>query len=478
MSIFSRKFVPDNSIDENISSTESDLNYIREKLNQVSSSREYSDFFKAHPLGEIWKSNLIYLNEVIFNSKTSSECLSYAFKHHCYSYFAQMHSTSMNKFIEWTLNWLKKQSFSIESWPENLKEAEIFPEEATINLNGRRLSSDFVRWQTYLLEINKFIKISSSSKYLEIGSGYGGMARAFKLANPNAKLTLVDIPQSTCFSYLFLKKSFPDCSVEIASSEADVKNSNADILLVPSPFAKYLEGKEFDLLLNSQSFGEMDNKTVLYWADLIQNKLSVKNTFLHNRILNDVLRNGSGREFENLGSVFFDSEWQIKQWEYDPEFGRCPFIYGLAPRSCMIIASRNKDAKLSDNEKIAKSWDLIKDIIYQDWAFMYYDRNIPQVPICGSNIIDGSMEGNLFRLWESIRLYPNKYNITLMLKYLELIRSGLKNIFFEEEFYYLKLLESKNIASNKSCTIDVQPFDSFLKNYKPPFNFRTQSLNV
>jgi len=52
---------------------------------------------------------------------------------------------------------------------------------------------------------------------------------------------------------------------------------------------------------------------------------------------------------------------------------------------------------------------------------------------------DLTMKGTLFALWESIRLDANPVNVSLMLKYLNILTRGKP---FEEMFYYQDLLDS------------------------------------
>ncbi len=77
---------------------------------------------------------------------------------------------------------------------------------------------------------------------LELGSGYGGMARVLSTYKPDAKFTLIDLPESLFFAYIYLKVHFPEKRVVYVSSEDEIFDNvkTADFLLVPSVLAESL----------------------------------------------------------------------------------------------------------------------------------------------------------------------------------------------------------------------------------------------
>ena len=81
---------------------------------------------------------------------------------------------------------------------------------------------------------------------------------------------------------------------------------------------------------------------------------------------------------------------------------------------------------------------MLQDVLDEDWIRLerYFGELIM---MAGNNVLvnDTTMTGGLFKLWESIRINPNKNNTELMVKYLNKLA---KQYPFEETFYYKKLL--------------------------------------
>ena len=242
----------------------------------------------------------------------------------------------------------------------------------------------------------------------------------------------------------------------------------ADFLLVPSVLAESLKGQRYDIFINTQSLGEMDNKTISFWGNLIQEKLNVESVFLCNRFLNSC-EIETNRENENLGSLFLDNRWNIRYWHFDPPFYHNPYIITFFPKSVCIIASREQKEADLRQKNYQRSWDLFWDVYYEDWVqwgFHLQKRIGRPGRMEGVYAFDGSMNGTLFKLWESIRLYPTKYNVFLMLYYLKPLSSGfLRKDFIEEHVYYESLFRDENKLNPIAEDIDMTNLDAMIDHF-------------
>ena len=102
----------------------------------------------------------------------------------------------------------------------------------------------------YLWHLNAYLActnfIPRPRSVLEIGGGYGGLARIFALKGID--YTIMDMPESLFFAEVFLR----------ANGIEGVK-----LLRIGEPLGSY------DLAINQGSFGEMTQPVVDYWAELL-----------------------------------------------------------------------------------------------------------------------------------------------------------------------------------------------------------------
>ena len=241
--------------------------------------------------------------------------------------------------------------------------------------------------------------------------------------------------------------NFPDAKVLLVSSEEDYLNKNPkeyDFIFIPIGLEHILHGETFDLFVNTHSLGEMQNHTIIKWFDFIQNKVKIKRTYMLNRFLNRLnVPNGQHRLNENRCSVIFDALWNIKYWEFEPPFMRCPFTETPENQCVLVMAERNENAA-DDMIRKNRSDYLFENVSYQDW-FQFVKSYNPFYSTSSlftkpERVQDFTMNGTLFNLWESIRLNENRNNIAAMLSYMKYI--NLMGPEFEEYYYYLERYSS------------------------------------
>ena len=175
------------------------------------------------------------------------------------------------------------------------------------------------------------------------------------------------------------------------------------------------------------------------------------------------------RTKENQASLLLGKSWNIIRWEYEPNWQRSPYNVLSSHPALLIIAEKsNTDDDSSCRERSRKILERVKR---QDWyqlvssksyhppgmfsdiisivllnisaimphsiikmmkklilwrkksarqALIYnVDGRILVHPIISGRLTDFTICGTMFQLWESIRLYPTRENVSAMLRYFE-----------------------------------------------------------
>ena len=157
--------------------------------------------------------------------------------------------------------------------------------ESELSIHTENGYSNIFLWHlNFYLRITKVITPKS---ILEIGGGYGGLARIFKTLHPEISYTIIDLPESLYFSKKFLEL-----------------NSINDVLLIPA--GEVPEKKEFDIVINTGSFQEMFKEVVKEYIDMIQNDLKVK--YLYS--CNYGIISGGRKETNFWGNLPIDNQWE------------------------------------------------------------------------------------------------------------------------------------------------------------------------
>jgi putative sugar O-methyltransferase len=452
------------------------LEYAKDKLAKINRLCEEKNFYERVPVSEMWLTSLRNIHrELIANATNPEKFIQDALSAPTFSWAAYAATTKGSEVVRrnvfWYIKWMKKMGRDLSDFPHAMEQSKHACQGTIVKVDNRSVSPEFLRLLAYIIVMDQHLSLNRPNlRILELGSGYGGMARVFGAYKPDAKFTLIDLPECLFFAYIYLKLHFPEKQIVYAGSENEISDNvkTSDFLLVPSVLAENLEGQRYDIFINTQSLGEMDNKTISFWGNLIQTKLRVESVFLCNRFLNSC-EIESNRHNENLGSLFLDDRWCIRYWHFDPPFYHNPYIVTHFPKSLCIIASREqKDADLRD-KNYKRSWDLFWDVYYEDWVqwgFNLQKRIDLPGRMQGVYAFDGSMDGTLFKLWESIRLHPTKYNVFLMLYYLKPMSLGfLRKDFIEEHIYYESLFRDKNKLNPTDEVIDLKHLDAMIDHF-------------
>ena len=106
-------------------------------------------------------------------------------------------------------------------------------------------------------------------RVLEIGGGYGDVARLFKLGHPSVCYTMVDMPESLFFAEVFLRINFPDCNLLYLRPNQPL--ASADFCLVPIQYYSPLTHIPFDLAIIQGVLGEVTADALQFWVDFLEN---------------------------------------------------------------------------------------------------------------------------------------------------------------------------------------------------------------
>ncbi len=105
-------------------------------------------------------------------------------------------------------------------------------------------------WESGIINL---LKEKSDLRILEIGAGWGGLARHLKQILPNAEYYIVDLPEILSFAMTYLRLTLPHMNFNY----------------VPNYQFRELSGK-FDLVINTLSMNEMSIEQVKDYAEAIK----------------------------------------------------------------------------------------------------------------------------------------------------------------------------------------------------------------
>jgi putative sugar O-methyltransferase len=91
---------------------------------------------------------------------------------------------------------------------------------------------------------------------VDIGGGYGGLARLIKLAHPGIRLVLLDLPETNAIQTYFLASAFPRARVlgladVVQLDDIDPRKLDFDFLVLPGQFFERLSPASFDAVINT-----------------------------------------------------------------------------------------------------------------------------------------------------------------------------------------------------------------------------------
>lgn len=395
-----------------------------------------------HPsdyLGPIWSNNLEqHLIPNIRQCQTVEQAIGYLNDKAFYDFSCG--EPYLTPSIDWRIDFLRRTAgCEVDALPPALCESPYVLAKHCKRVGDRLLSSDFLNRLAWVSRLQGALDFPQQPfSILEIGGGFGALARVFKLICPQSRLVLVDIPESLFFQHAFLKASFPDARHQYITS-ADEAVTDADFVYVPNCFAGALRKRDFFLAVNTNSFGEMPQQASSRWLDLIQNETTTANIFFLNRFLNrigkDLMTNRHGH---SNWSFNLDDRWAIKEWEVDPDYERCPYFQTTLTRNVHVIASRDatpgvEAAALRQRAENIKLEDWYRRPGWSDFRLVSGAAYPPPMSRGDLDLTpDLTRTGTLYALWSLVRMTQDPQWTEMLITYLDYLNGQQTALFFEE----------------------------------------------
>lgn len=148
---------------------------------------------------------------------------------------------------------------------------------------GKLESTNFYWNHGVITSIARFANLQGPT-VLEIGGGYGELARQSHNYLKTKTHIIVDLIESSICQYVYLKNNFPQSKILFVEKKQSIQDINQyDFVICPSPFIECLVGINVDIAINVSSFGEMRQQTVNYFVYFIENLVKAKYFYSLNR---------------------------------------------------------------------------------------------------------------------------------------------------------------------------------------------------
>lgn len=193
-----------------------------------------------------------------------------------------------------------------------------FLEETTIGgprrfeIGGRQVSQSSLEYTYMLTRLRPFF--AGVGTLVEIGAGFGGLARLLKLAFPQLRIVLLDLPEASAIQTYFLNQAFPGARflyLEHLGQGEGLPAQDFDFAILPGSAAARLGPGSVDMFVNTRSMMEMDLEVVAGYFEVIQRALREGGGFYCVNRLAKVSR---------LRDYPFDARWYAALWEAWPTF--------------------------------------------------------------------------------------------------------------------------------------------------------------
>ncbi len=202
-------------------------------------------------------------------------------------------------------------------------------------------------------KIEKYI--SNNSNILEIGGGFGSLARII-IKNKNVKYFLIDLPEANLQSNYYLQNHFPEKKIfnyiDFKNKEISNEINNFDIFILPPNTLEILNKRNFyfDFFINTRSFMEMKKETIKIYFNFIQNNLSENGHLLN---INRYTKSVVGEEI-NFHEYPYDDAWEVIISEKSFRQNSIHFLLTKRNKEKNINNIKDELNKLSQNFKYPK----------------------------------------------------------------------------------------------------------------------------
>lgn len=162
-----------------------------------------------------------------------------------------------------------------------------------VSTNYGRISHDLLRYMGALNDVveAELLKSHSQQCVLEIGGGYGGLARMHLACNPSIAYVICDLEETMFFSAVYLMNFLGPSKIHMVDAALNSKSlCPGHVYFVPQSRISLLNALRFDYVINQQSFQEMTQAQVeryAKWAAKRANHLYSCNIVDHGRVADE-----------------------------------------------------------------------------------------------------------------------------------------------------------------------------------------------
>lgn len=201
----------------------------------------------------------------------------------------------------------------------NLVESIYSDNASLVEIDGKKYSSIFLTHLYYYLRSSS-TSANKISRVIEIGGGYGALARIFKIMDPKVNYCIIDLPESLFYAYIFLSLNFPNARIAYIRQNTKIQLSDFDFVLIPIQMYEILNKEHFDIVINTGSLQEMPPITVNFWMKFIQDIIIIERFYSFNYYLNNkYLFLETSNEEANLICPILDPYWTVDFFEINPK---------------------------------------------------------------------------------------------------------------------------------------------------------------
>jgi len=374
----------------------------------------------AGSLDFIWLQNLNLLQHIIDMAETPAQAMQ------AVNRFAFYDFTCTTPILEPAVRWYQQALLRLYARSAPFSESELLADDRCTMWGDQRVSADMLyRLLTVATLTKKGLDLHGSPAILEIGGGYGSLARTIMGLNHKARYVMIDLPETLFFAEVFLRHSFPD--KPFAYADESGWPDTAEIVLVPTQLRRLLTGQQFDLAINTNSLGEMPRDEAKGWLDWLASDIRPAKLFSLNRFLNRVDQDHWNNRQHAAGMNFlWPRDWRILDWQVNPTYERCPYYMSIVTRNLHIIA--DLEPYTVDEDRMTQTLD---DIAHMDFRrkptwkdFNLVEGNERPMMAKGWPDLtpDLTTSGPLYALWEARR--QGRKVDHLLTDYLDMLGGG------------------------------------------------------
>lgn len=284
----------------------------------------------------LWTELLKEIDRQLSDSDANpKDIIQFITKFGCYTFPRTSLDPQTQKITSDYLAWLDENGTPLESFPGIISESDLVHPDLVFDVAGRRVSTMFLFHLCIAMRLQPHLP--EAPKILEIGGGYGGLARLAKLLWPECTYTIVDLDESLKCSGLFLKQSFPNASIHLPKVDSERSLAPMDFALVSAGAVERIKEQVFDITINTCSFGEMTQSTVDLYHDLFEGHLETRYLYSINRFGHRPFGDLSYQAPRDAGvdtsfmPLHPSARWDVRIWDCWNETGIAEIELAAAP---------------------------------------------------------------------------------------------------------------------------------------------------